>query len=463
MKNRMLDRAAGLTQTDATWQMAVRPAPAWIEPKGKPKYRPFLVLALDTGSGLIRMLNTQEQRPAPSVLLSLLANAMMKPMMAAGGRYRPARIVLDDRDLVAGLTAPLAEIGIRCEYAATLPAAEAVWREVTAHMSQDDGRVSLIGAPGITQPLLADFYAAAATFYQQAPWRWVDNLATIEVRYPADSPTVRYAVIMGFGGQEFGLALFPTVQDVRLQYQGLPTEQLMRKMTALSVTYGEPDVLSFPDLDAINEHGWPVAGPNAYPLVMKNVPPGELRPVSVAELALFAAALRTLPEFVAQHRQAASSALKAAAATYPLTNVHANQRIAYHFPARIPELDGMRQAAASNDRELEEMIAQWHHDEASHAFARQVGVVLLDFMNTLEDTGLSEQTLRKHEGNTWLIGKFTCDHRSDRPFTPELFVGPPAYLAEFQREVSNSPVALDSYQATWRRLARFIREQGYVS
>lgn len=462
MKNRMLDKAAGLTQTDATWQMAVRPAPAWIEPKGKPKYRPFLVLALDTGSGLIRMLNTQEQRPAPSVLLSLLATAMTKPMMAAGGRYRPARIVLDDRDLVAGLTAPLAEIGIRCEYAATLPAAEATLREVTAHMSGEDEHPSLSGVPGVTQPLLADFYAAAAAFYQQAPWRWLDNLATIEVRYPADSPTTRYAVVMGFGGQEFGLAIFPTMQDVRLQYQGLPTEQLMRKMTALSVTYGEPDVLSFLDLDAINEHGWPVVGSNAYPLVMKNVPPGELRPLSMAELALFAAALRTLPDFVAQHRQAASSALKAAEATYPLTNVHANQRIAYRFPARIPELDAVRQAIQMNDQELEEMIAQWHHDEPSHAFARQVGVLLLDFLNTLEDTRLSEQTLSKHEGNTWLIGKFTCDYRSDQPFTPTLFAGAPAYLAEFQRKVSDSPAALDSYQATWRRLARFIREQGYV-
>jgi hypothetical protein len=458
----MLDKAAGATQTKATWQVTVRAAPAWIEPKGKPKYRPYLVLALDTERGLIRLLATEEQRPTSQVLLSLLTNAMVKPMIGAGGRYRPARIVLDDRELVEGLAAPLAEIGIRCEYAASLPAAEAALREVTAHMGKDDGRASLMGAPGITQPLLADFYAAAEYFYRQTPWRWVDNLATIEVRYPADSPAVRYAVIMGFGGQEFGLAVFPTAQDMRLQYQNMEPEQLMRKMTAMSVTFGEPDLLSFPDLDAISSHGWPIAGPDAYPLVMKTIPPGELRPLSAAELALLAAALRTLPDFVTQHRLVASATLGAAEATYSLSNVHANQRIAYLFPARIPELEGMRQAAQRNDQELEEMIEQWHHDEPSHAFARQVGALLLDFMNSLEEAEMSEQTLRKHEGNAWLIGKFTCDYRSDKPFTPAIFLGAPAYLAEFRRKVSPSAAALDSYQATWRRLSRFIREQGYV-
>jgi hypothetical protein len=370
--------------------------------------------------------------------------------------------VLDDRELVDALTAPCAAIGVRCEYAASLPAAEAVLREVTAQLGGDDDRPSLSVAPGVTPPLLADFYAAAAHFYQQAPWRWVDNLAAIEVRYPADSPTTRYAVIMGFGGQEFGLAVFPTAQDIRLQYQGIAPAQLMRKMTAMSVTYGEPDLLSFTDLDAIHNFNWPIAGPNAYPLVMKSVPPGKLRPLTAAELALCAAAQRTLPDFVAQHRQAVGATLAAAEATYPLTNVHANQQIAYRFPARIPELERLSQAAQQSDQELEEMIEQWYDDDVSHAFARQVGALLLDFMNYLAASGLSEATLRRHEENAWLIGKFTCDARSDRLYTPALFLGPPAYLEEFRRKVSASAVALDAYQATWRRLARFVREQGYV-
>ena len=102
---------------------------------------------------------------------------------------------------------------------------------------------------------------------------------------------------MGFGGQEFGLAVFPTVKDLRLQYSNLEPDQLMQKMTAFSVTYGESELLPFDDLDAITKHGWPVAGPDSYPLVMKNIPPGKLVLPSKAEIALLAAVLRTLPDF----------------------------------------------------------------------------------------------------------------------------------------------------------------------
>lgn len=462
MRIRMLDKAARLAQTRAAWQVVVRPAPAWITPKGKPKYRPYLILALDAERGMIRAMNIQEQRPTTDALLSLLANAMVKPVTGAGGSHRPARIVLDNRELVEALAAPLAEIGVGCEYAAALPMAEAALRDLAAHLGGEDDRPSLSAAAGITQPLMADFYEAAAYFYRQAPWRWADNLAVIEVRYPADSSTVRYAVLMGFGGQEFGLAIFPTAQDVRLQYQDIGPEQLMRKMTSMSVTYGEPNLLAFADLDAITGHGWPVAGPAAYPLVMKTVPPGKLQPVTAGELALLAAALRTLPDFVAQHRRPASATLAPAEATYSLTNVHANQQIAYLFPARISGLEELVQAAQRDDEELEEMIAEWHHDEPSHAFARQVGALLLDFMDYLQTLGLPESTLRRHEENAWLIGKFTCDAHRGETYTPALFAGPPAYLAEFRRMVGGSTAAFDAYQATWRRLARFVREQGYV-
>ena len=300
MKLRSLEKAAKLPQTTATWQATVRLAPAWVEQKDEPRYRPHLVFVLDAESGAIRMLMMEKQRPAAEAILSLLANAISKPMMGAGGRYRPARVLIDDEELAKALAPQLAEIGVRCDYAASLPALEAILRELSAQLNEGEARPGLLEAPGVTLPLLAEFYAAAAFFYQQAPWRWVDNLAAIEVRYPATGRAV-YAVIMGFGGQEFGLAVFPTVKDLRLQYSNLEPDQLMQKMTAFSVTYGESDALPFDDLDAITEHGWQVAGPNSYPLVMKSIPPGELIPASKEEIALLAAALRTLPDFVAQH------------------------------------------------------------------------------------------------------------------------------------------------------------------
>ena len=86
MKLRSLEKAAKLPQNPATWQATVRPAPAWIAPKDKPKYRPHLVFVLDAESGAIRMLMLEEQRPAPEAVLSLIANAIVE---AHDGRWRP--------------------------------------------------------------------------------------------------------------------------------------------------------------------------------------------------------------------------------------------------------------------------------------------------------------------------------------------------------------------------------------
>jgi hypothetical protein len=263
---------------------------------------------------------------------------------------------------------------------------------------------------------------------------------------------------MGFGGQEFGLAIYLSAKDLKLQYVEQDPDRLMRKMTAMSVTYCEPDLLAFDDLDMIVKHGWPVAGPNAYPLTMKSVPPGELSPLGSTEIALFAAALRTLPDFVTQHLRGEGATLHAAEATYPLPNVHANRQIAYRYPTDVPELAALRDNAAANDEEIERMIEQWFWDEPSHAFARQVGAFLLDFLNDLEMTGVSRQTLRKYEQNCWLIGKFTCDYGGFKVFTPAIFQGGPRYLNEFRRKAGSSAGALTAYQATWRRLDRYVRD-----
>ena len=134
----------------------------------------------------------------------------------------------------------------------------------------------------------------------------------------------------------------------------------MQKMTALSVTYGESDLLAFDDLDAITKHGWSLAGSNAYPLMMKSIPPGKLGSLSKAEIALFAAALRTLPDFVAQHLRGEGITLRAAEAAFDLPNVHANQKIAYRYPVDLPELAALREQLAVNDEEIEEMIEDWY-------------------------------------------------------------------------------------------------------
>jgi hypothetical protein len=459
MAQQSLDKVAGLPQTTAVWHATVRRAPAWITPKNKPPYRPFLTLVLDAAADRIRGSNMQDDRPGPELVLKTLTDAMLHPIVGGGKRSRPGRILIDDTELVQALQPRLAEIGVRCEYhAGSAPITNAL-REMDAHMSRRPMRQGLLSVPGATLPLVTEFFAAAADFYEEAPWRWLDNMAPIEFHYPTDGPA-RYLVVLGNGGEEFGLSLYQSLDDLRAQYLTQDPEQLFRKITALSITFDEPMALAFEDLDAIEAHGWPIVGSRAYPLVMKVVPPMKMVAPNAGEVALLAATLRAVPDFVTGNLHADRGVPAAAEATFPLPNVHAGQGIRLRYPVDLPEIWGT-QGSKVDEKELEVMIEHWYQDDPSHQFARQVGAFLLQFLNYLETTGRSEEVLRRHEGNVWWIGKLTCKYGGYETFSPSIFLGGPLYLKEYEEQASSSKGALTSYKTTWRRLEDYVRMMGY--
>ncbi len=114
-------------------------------------------------------------------------------------------------------------------------------------------------------------------------------------------------------------------------------------------------------------------------------------------------------------------------------------------------------------QELDKFIEDWYWDEPSHELARQMGAFLFEFVAHLETSGLSEKTIRKHWSNCWLIGKFECGYGYHRIFSPEIFLGGPAYLYEFKRKVSEAKSAIASYKSTWRKLDHYVRSLGYGS
>jgi hypothetical protein len=63
------------------------------------------------------------------------------------------------------------------------------------------------------------------------------------------------------------------------------------------------------DLDAAEKHGWPVAGPEAYPLVIRVNPGLAMRPPLVWELELLEGCLRMIPEFLVEKAATLSTAV----------------------------------------------------------------------------------------------------------------------------------------------------------
>jgi hypothetical protein len=226
----------------------------------------------------------------------------------------------------------------------------------------------------------------------------------------------------------------------------------------------------------MDKHGWPVAGEQAYPLAIKSTPAGgDAEIPSASELAWLTATVRVIPDFVLRHLHADHGAPQPAQAIYALSGVHGGQNILLRYPAQeqlTPQDEKMINSLGvqmespqdeehiEGDRvgqELEEFIRDWYYDKPSHEFARQLGAFLFQFLDYLESTGLSRQTLRKHSGNCWCIGKFECDYGDHNTFSPAIFLGGPKYLYEFKRKVSDSKDAVNSYTATWRKLERYVQ------
>ncbi|MBM3189031.1 MAG: hypothetical protein FJZ90_09960, partial [Chloroflexi bacterium] len=282
MPGNLLDRARGLKQSGATWQCTARRAPTWITPKKQPPYRPYVVLVLEAEKGMMRAFDIHDELPKPDMVLQTLLQAMLRPAMGSGGRHRPAHILIDNEALVQSLTPQLTAMDIRCAYRADLPLMTAALHEMAAHINKREPMPGLLSQPGMTVPLVAELYAAAADYYRQAPWRWLSDGQPIEVHYPPEA-RARYALVLGHGGDAFGLSSYESLDDLRKIYTSTNPEQLSKQIAAFALIFDEGMVLSFDDLDAIERYGWPVAGEQAYPWAIKMVPPNRPAPLSVSE------------------------------------------------------------------------------------------------------------------------------------------------------------------------------------
>jgi hypothetical protein len=98
----------------------------------------------------------------------------------------------------------------------------------------------------------------------------------------------------------------------------LSDEDSGRRTSAISVTYGEAFEIAPQDLDAVEEHGWPVAGPEAYPCVLRVNPGMALRTPLKWELELLEGCLRSIPDFIDERISKAEIAVSVSGETFTL-------------------------------------------------------------------------------------------------------------------------------------------------
>jgi hypothetical protein len=160
------------------------------------------------------------------------------------------------------------------------------------------GQAGMLDMPGVTPEAVGRIFDAAALFYEQAPWVKVGE-RSVEVACPRFESGPWYAILMGQGGMARGLVLYDNLEILqRIQSGELSEEENARLSSCLAVVYGEAEDLPPADREAARQHGWRVAGPDAYPSVYRMEPGLSMRQPLAWELTLLEGCLRALPAFV---------------------------------------------------------------------------------------------------------------------------------------------------------------------
>jgi len=286
-------------RVEETWQADVQRLPVWIHAAGEPT-RPWVSLIADVESDAILATEIVSDEPRDNLLLKGVWQALCSP--AAGVAHRPGIIqVASDRQREV-LAARLETIGVRCVTNSDLKHVRLLIDELAAHFGGRQQHKALIHSPGVKIAQVGSFFEAAAHFYRTRPWRQIPGDSVIRVACERFDSGPWYAVVMGQSGIEQGLALYEDPHLLRVLLTGqLSDEESGRRTSAISVTFGEAFEMAPEDLDAIDEHGWPVAGPEAYPCVLRVNPGMALRTPLKWELELLEGCLRSIPDFLGQH------------------------------------------------------------------------------------------------------------------------------------------------------------------
>ena len=441
-----------LPQRDEWWECTARRARLWVTPPDADPYRPYIILIVSR-TGFVVGFDITEDPPTPDQVVNALAKAMLYPVPGAGTRRRPAGIYVDHESLAAALRPQLATVDIRCQFRHTLREAYRALRSFD-HRTEGPTIPSVVDSPGITRDMAEAFFEAAAFFYREAPWRWIDDSQPIEICYPEHSQP-RYAVVMGQGDVTYGLATHDSKEILHETYAGSPDDEPFGEETWTVVFFAEAIDMPFDDLDAVEAYGWPIAGPHAYPLVMRAGHREGPDPLSRSDLLRTEAALRTIPRFLRNHMRAHEGFAQPAEATFTIATPEGEGRISLKYP--VPGFQ-MPVEDAWLDTSREAGI-QWRNAQLLTLFERW-----------LHAHRLSTRTIDKHMRN---IERFAIRYlfieggSIDSPCPAD--EAAPADVDEFlvdwlPYEVSGSPVAaVTSHIASLKKFYRCLRDSGEMS
>lgn len=266
-------------------------------------YRPRITLWVELPELTVVACHTEDpNRPTP--FAQTLREAMQRPLL--GPPRRPRRVRVADALQAAELRAALPDLEVAI---APTPEVERVARDFAERFkasAPERGGETYLDNGRIPAAAVARLFEAAKLLYVVAPWKTAADDQVLRVDIPQLAIKGSCLSIIGALGQNLGFILFPSLERFEA-FQELarrkrtPGAPLDLGTTILSLNFDRGADLPPSMRCEIAEHGWPVAGPHAYPQIDHVERDGLRRPLAERDLRLVSAVATSLSSLFVKH------------------------------------------------------------------------------------------------------------------------------------------------------------------
>jgi hypothetical protein len=257
-------------QREMVLQGDIFPSPQLVQAQEGSPIRPRFGLWTEVESGLAHLspliLPDEDGHRA---LLEALVGFVEKYLE---GQVCPSCLEVRDSQLAEYLRERLRATSIEVRLVDRLPTLEAARQSLSEFLARQHAEPpGLMDVPSMTVERILSFAEAAAAYYRARPWRHLTDLDLLEIESPMPPHGLRAAVVLGAGRTLFGLGLYCDVASYRRFAQAGQSgdNREIREEILTQVAFDGPEDLSARDAELWHERALPVAGPRAYPLVMK--------------------------------------------------------------------------------------------------------------------------------------------------------------------------------------------------
>lgn len=276
-------------QADDVWFGGLIRLPAW-EPnaQGVPR-RLWVLIVLSSRKGTLHHSDPMAaEKITSAVALDVLAKMATTRNLAG---YRPGTLQIDDAALAESLEEWLADADIQVRHEPLPPPVQEILTKFQQVTKEDQPPGALTGK-GVTVEKMQSFASAAKEFAKAAPWRYLSDADLIHVESPKPPKGFEYFVVMGSGGEVYGLSFFSSQTHYDDMVDRGPNAVYSRGAWTL---YLDPiDELPVEDADLWEDHNLPVADTWSYPLPHKIGPGDQLKRPDARQLAFLEGLLRAM-------------------------------------------------------------------------------------------------------------------------------------------------------------------------